>query len=71
MTPAEIAKKYDVHPNMISVWKKQVAQDAAQLFARGAGQAPQASDEQIKQLHAKIGQPNHLSKNLRAQAGVR
>ena len=37
MTLAEISKKYDVHPNMISAWKKQVAQEAAQLFARGAG----------------------------------
>lgn len=56
LTLAEISKKYDVHPNMISGWKKQVTQDAASLFARGAGKAQQASDEQIKELHAKIGQ---------------
>lgn len=56
LTLAEISKKYDVHPNMISAWKKQVAQEAAQLFARGAGKTQQASDEQIKELHAKIGQ---------------
>lgn len=56
LTLAEIAKKHDVHPNMISAWKKQVAEEAAQLFARGADKAQQASDEQIKELHAKIGQ---------------
>lgn len=56
LTLAEISKKYDVHPNMISTWKKQVTQEAAQLFARGASKAQQASDEQIKELHAKIGQ---------------
>ena len=56
LTLAEISKKYDVHPNMISGWKKQVTQDAAQLFARGASNAQQTSDEQIKELHAKIGQ---------------
>lgn len=53
---AEISKKYDVHPNMISAWKKQVTQEAEQLFARRASNAQQASDEQIKELHAKIGQ---------------
>ena len=56
LTLAEISKKYDVHPNMISAWKKQVSQEAAQLFARGSDKAQQASDEQIKELHAKIGQ---------------
>ena len=34
----------------------QVTQEAAALFARGADKAQQASDEQIKELHAKIGQ---------------
>lgn len=56
LTLAEISKKHDVHPNMISAWKKQVTQEAAQLFARGADKGRQASDEQIKELHAKIGQ---------------
>ncbi len=56
LTVAEIAKKYDVHPNMIGGWKKLLAQEAAQLFARGGGKDPQASDEQIRQLHAKIGE---------------
>lgn len=61
LTLAEIAKKYDLHPNMIRAWKKQVTQEAAQLFARGAcggpgGKTQKASDEQIKELHAKIGQ---------------
>jgi len=56
LTLAEISKKYDVHPNMISAWKKQVTQEAAQLFARGASKTREASDEQIKELHAKIGQ---------------
>jgi len=56
LTLAEISKKYDVHPNMISAWKRQVTQEAAQLFARGASQDKQASLEQIRDLHAKIGE---------------
>lgn len=56
LTLAEISKKFEVHPNMISAWKKQVTQEAARLFARGAGHTQQASDEQVKELHAKIGE---------------
>jgi len=56
LTLAEIARKYDVHPNMISAWRRQLTQEAAQLFARGPDGARQASDEQIKALHAKIGE---------------
>ena len=56
LTLAEIAKKYDVHPNMISAWKRQVTEEAAQLFARGASKDKQAELEQIRDLHAKIGE---------------
>ncbi len=56
LTLAEISKKYDVHPNMISHWKRQLTQDASSLFARGKADQDKVSEAQIKELHAKIGQ---------------
>ena len=56
LTLAEISKKYDVHANMISNWKRQLVRDAADLFARGKSDADTASEAQIKELHAKIGE---------------
>ena len=56
LTLAEIAKKYEVHPNMINGWKRQLTQDAASLFVRGKTDQGKASETQIKELHAKIGQ---------------
>lgn len=56
LTLAEIAKKYDVHPNMIAGWKRRLADEAAGLFSRGKSDQDQASEAQIQQLHAKIGQ---------------
>lgn len=56
LTVAEIAKKYEVHPNMIAGWKRRLTDEAAGLFARGKGEQDQASEAQIKELHAKIGQ---------------
>lgn len=53
---AEISKKHDIHPNMISGWKRQLTQDAVSLFVRGKSDQGMASEAQIKELHAKIGQ---------------
>lgn len=56
LTMAQIAKKYEVHPNMIAGWKRRLTEEAAGLFARGGGEAGQATEARVKELHAKIGQ---------------
>jgi transposase len=56
LTLAQIAQKHSIHPNMISGWKRQLAEQAASLFARGRSDQDQASEAQVKELHAKIGQ---------------
>lgn len=56
LTLAEIAKKHNIHPNMITGWKRQLSEQAASLFVRGRSDQGQASEAQLKELHAKIGQ---------------
>ena len=53
-TIQEIAAKHQVHPNQVSQWKRQAVDGMADVFARG-GKAEGPSDEEIKELHAKIG----------------
>jgi len=55
MTLAELSKKYGVHPNQISTWKRAVIENMATAFTRRGADPGKVNEAEIEKLHSKIG----------------
>ena len=55
-TSAELAQKYELHPNQIAQWKREFLDHASDVFKHYGKTEQQQSDEDAAQLYRKIGQ---------------
>jgi putative transposase len=54
-TLAQLASEYQVHPNQVSEWKKQLLAHAAELFSGRSGGAAKSEEELTAPLYEEIG----------------
>jgi transposase len=68
-TVSELASRFGVYPTMIHQWKRALLVGASGVFERSGRKAPELEEEQVKDLHAKIGEVavanNFLARKLK------
>ena len=53
---AELASRYDIHPNMIAKWKRQALAGMKEGFGRNTHEQDSNREAEIKTLQAKVGE---------------
>ena len=57
ITNQELARKFDIHPQQISTWKREFLNGAAEVFTKGKNRSAKTEQEQREdQLLKMIGQ---------------
>ena len=72
-TVAELARQFGGHPTVIHSWKRALLEGVSGVFERGGKKPPEIDEEQVEDLHAKIGElavaNDFLSRKLKPWIG--
>ena len=53
---AEIASRYEVHPNLVTKWKKALQDEATSIFGEDHAKKKKQDENLVAQLYQQIGQ---------------
>jgi transposase len=54
-TISEVAKQFKVHPSQVTMWRKQLLTEAAQVFESSSAKGSQEDEPQTAELYEQIG----------------
>ncbi len=55
-TIEELARKYELHPTRVNLWKKEAVSQLSSVFGKGSDDDSHAQEEQMDKLYSQIGQ---------------
>jgi len=55
-TIEELARKYELHPTQINLWKKEAVNKLSSVFSKGSDEEKTDKEQQIDKLYSQIGQ---------------
>ena len=67
-TLTELAELYNVHPNLIGKWKKEMIEKGEQVFS--SSNTESTSKEEVDELYKKIGKLNVQLDFLKSRSGL-
>jgi transposase len=69
-TLAELASEYGVHPNQITLWRKQALEELPTLFSSNQAKKEKAYEEEREELLKQIGQLKVEVEWLKKKSGI-
>jgi len=67
----EIASEYDVYPNQVSVWKRELLERIEGIFSDKRSKENKSEDDLVPQLYQKIGQLKVEVDWLKKKSGIK
>jgi len=69
-TMRELALQYQVHPNMISGWKKHLLERIPEIFSDGLKNGLEEKDRKVQQLFQEVGELQYELSWLKKKSGL-
>jgi len=69
-TIRELSIRYQVHPNMISSWKKRLLERIPEIFSEGQKNGLEDQDRKVQQLFQEVGELQYELSWLKKKSGL-